>query len=388
VGLGAPAGSAAGVDTTAPPTAAAVQEAVDACMARQRRLAIAQGADLGGGRFVAAAVELVAPLLQSRVLAQLVQRSALLLHVGAMHRYQLLTAGDFASVLIAGIAPELDKPATSTAIARHSLEAVLESAIRGSNAAREEDEVLRRLSVRILPPSPGETGWDVFALQYDLPPPLLTVVTSAARAEYGRLFHYLFRLKRLEHALAATWAAHMTASHALRTARHGGLNRILHMCHLLRGDMTNFIANTMSYIMFEVLAAALSDFRDAVHAATSVHDVTAAHAALLATITAHCLVDAPTLAALVGECLRFCALQQSMVAAALQAVQDRRVAEAAMAARTAAGGWGIPAGVEDLDALDDRLSAALDALVASYGPRIARIAREYRTHMAALVATG
>jgi len=374
--------------TAAPMPAAAVQEAVEAVMTRQRRLAVASGPDAGGGRFVAAAVELVAPLLQARVLSQLVSRSALLRHLGAMHRFQLLTAGDFASVLIAGIAPELNKPGTSTAIARHSLESVLESAIRGSNAAREDDEVLRRLSVRILPPSPGETGWDVFALQYDLPPPLLTVVTTTALEQYGRLFHYLFRLKRLEHALAATWAAHMTASHALRTARHGGLNRILHMCHLLRGDMTNFVANTMSYIMFEVLAAAWDRFRDAVERAGSVNHVTTAHAALITTILAHCLIDVPTLAALVGDCLRFCALQQAMVTAALQAVQDRRAAEAAMAARTAAGGWGIPAGVADLDALDDRLAAALDALVASYGPRIARIARGYRASMSELVAAG
>ena len=53
--------------------------------------------------------------------------------------------------------------------------------------------------------SPGEIGWDCFALEYKIEAPLNAVLDGKAMVEYDRLFHHLWRLKRVESALTQGW---------------------------------------------------------------------------------------------------------------------------------------------------------------------------------------
>ena len=99
--------------------------------------------------------------------------------------------------------PRLSKPAIS--LYRHHLTSDLESAIRGSNAQYDSPDVLRRLDARILEYSHGEIGWDCFALEYKVEAPLNAVLDGRAMGEYDRLFHHLWRLKRVESALTTGW---------------------------------------------------------------------------------------------------------------------------------------------------------------------------------------
>lgn len=57
----------------------------------------------------------------------------------------------------------------------HDLSGVLESAIRATNAQFEDEDILNRLDVRLLEVSPGDTGWDVFSLDYHVDGPIGTV---------------------------------------------------------------------------------------------------------------------------------------------------------------------------------------------------------------------
>lgn len=69
--------------------------------------------------------------------------------------------------------PELIKPATQ--LYPHNLSGILESAIRATNAQFEDADILNRLDVRLLEQSPGDTGWDVFSLDYHVDGPIGTV---------------------------------------------------------------------------------------------------------------------------------------------------------------------------------------------------------------------
>jgi gamma-tubulin complex component 3 len=69
--------------------------------------------------------------------------------------------------------PELIKPATL--LYPHNLSSILESAIRVTNAQFEDADILNRLDVRLLEQSPGDTGWDVFSLDYHVDGPIGTV---------------------------------------------------------------------------------------------------------------------------------------------------------------------------------------------------------------------
>lgn len=60
----------------------------------------------------------------------------------------------------------------------------LDAALRSSSAAGEDPDILRRVDVR-LPPGKaleGDTGWDVFSLQYAVDGPLGAVLSPDAMA--------------------------------------------------------------------------------------------------------------------------------------------------------------------------------------------------------------
>ncbi len=57
----------------------------------------------------------------------------------------------------------------------HNLTGILETAIRATNAQFDDADILARLDVRLLEVSPGDTGWDVFSLDYHVDGPIRTV---------------------------------------------------------------------------------------------------------------------------------------------------------------------------------------------------------------------
>lgn len=99
--------------------------------------------------------------------------------------------------------PRLSKPAIS--LFRHHLTSDLETAIRGSNAQYDSPDVLRRLDARILEYSHGEIGWDCFSLEYKVEAPLNAVLDARALIDYEKVFHHLWRMKRVETALTRGW---------------------------------------------------------------------------------------------------------------------------------------------------------------------------------------
>ena len=53
--------------------------------------------------------------------------------------------------------------------------------------------------------SHGEIGWDCFALEYKVEAPLNAVLDAKAMVDYDKIFHHLWRLKRVEVALTEGW---------------------------------------------------------------------------------------------------------------------------------------------------------------------------------------
>ena len=150
---------------------------------------------------------------------------------------------------------DLDEPADAQSAYR--LAGVLEQAVRASNAQFEDPEVLERLRVRVTPHAGGEqSGWDVFSLEYAASAPLTTVFTAEAAKKYLRAFTFLWRLKRVEHALCATAddeaQRHRGSAEGRRERRRGGRSRTSPRCHTLRGEMHHFVSNLQYYVMFEV----------------------------------------------------------------------------------------------------------------------------------------
>lgn len=92
----------------------------------------------------------------------------------------------------------------------------MEAAIRSSNAQYDDPDILRRLDVRLLEMSPGDSGWDVFSLDYHVDSPVNTILTPVAMHQYLKMFNFLWRLKRVEYALSSAWRRQTTSARAIR----------------------------------------------------------------------------------------------------------------------------------------------------------------------------
>jgi len=194
-----------------------------------------------------------------RVMRLVVNKAQLGTHLQALKSFILLGAGDFVSQLMSDMQPILDRPAAEVAGSTHHLLGVLESAVRSSNAQYLPVDVLDRLALKLHTAHEGDLGWDVFSLTYALKEPLSSVVPPAAMAVYGRIFRFLWRLKRVQHSLSVTWCRNATASHTLSSFPE--LTGVLHLCHLIRADMHAFVQSLSAYVMFEVLESAWNELQ-------------------------------------------------------------------------------------------------------------------------------
>ncbi|GLJ12396.1 hypothetical protein SUGI_0190050 [Cryptomeria japonica] len=202
-------------------------------------------------------------------------------HCLAIKRYLLLGQGDFIQYLMDIVGPDLSQPANT--ISSFKLAGLLESAIRASNAQYDDTDILDRLRVKMMPHNSGDRGWDVFSLEYNVRDPLNTIFTEAVMTRYLKIFNFLWKLKRVEHALSATWQTmkpNCTIARLFATKDGGGklqLVAVLRRCQTLRNEMNHFVTNLQYYIMFEVLEYSWVDFLDEMEQARDLDELIAAH---------------------------------------------------------------------------------------------------------------
>lgn len=136
-------------------------------------------------------------------------------HIRALRDYLLLGKGDFVELLMDNLGPSMGKSANS--LMRHQLTACLETALRGSTAANDDADVLRRLDARMNEYSQGQVGWDCFTLEYKVDAPVDTVLSPTAMSQYERLFSQLWRTRRVEVAVDGAWMRLMTGSRTFQS---------------------------------------------------------------------------------------------------------------------------------------------------------------------------
>uniref|UniRef100_A0A8P4GQ83 Tubulin gamma complex component 3 n=1 Tax=Dicentrarchus labrax TaxID=13489 RepID=A0A8P4GQ83_DICLA len=203
----------------------------------------------------------------SKYLLDVLNRNYLLLeHLQAMRRYLLLGQGDFIRHLMDLLKPELVRPATT--LYQHNLTGILETAVRATNAQFDNAEILKRLDVRLLEVSPGDTGWDVFSLDYHVDGPIATVFTRECMGHYLRVFNFLWRAKRMEYTLTDIWKGQMCNAKLLKTMPG--------QCH--------------SHKLL-VLECSWDELWNKVQQAQDLDHIIAAHDVFLDTIISRCLLD-------------------------------------------------------------------------------------------------
>lgn len=124
--------------------------------------------------------------------------------------------------------------------------------------------MLRRLDARILEYSHGELGWDCFALEYKVEAPLNAVLDERSMVGYDRLFHHLWRFKRVETAVTQGWMRVTSASRAFELLESGfpssvhvanppDLDNDWHHCRIVQAEMVHFLRQFQSFCQLEVI---------------------------------------------------------------------------------------------------------------------------------------
>jgi len=194
-------------------------------------------------------------------------------HFKMLKRFLLFGQGDFIQYLMDLLIGELSKPATS--IYKHNLLAILETAIRSSNAQFIENDLLNRIDIKLLEPSPGDNGWDIFSLTYKVESPLSTLFSAKLMNGYLKIFNFLWRIKRIEHSLNLLWQQHMKG--AALMDRMQGFRVHIHKCNLLRNEMNHFVGNLFNYLMVEVVEGAWTTFMEEVQQAKDLDEMIGYH---------------------------------------------------------------------------------------------------------------
>ncbi|XP_034534093.1 gamma-tubulin complex component 3 [Notolabrus celidotus] len=282
----------------------------------------------------------------SKYLLDVLNRNYLLLeHLQAMRRYLLLGQGDFIRHLMDLLKPELVRPATT--LYQHNLTGILETAVRATNAQYDNAEILKRLDVRLLEVSPGDTGWDVFSLDYHVDGPIATVFTRECMGHYLRVFNFLWRAKRMEYTLTDIWKGQMCNAKLLKTMPE--LSSVLHQCHILASEMVHFIHQMQYYITFEVLECSWDELWNKVQQAQDLDHIIAAHEVFLDTIISRCLLDNNSrsllnqLRAIFDQIIAFQSAQDSLYRSALEELALRLQFEEKKKQREEEGEWGVTA---------------------------------------------
>ena len=205
-------------------------------------------------------------------------------HLNALKRYLLLGQGDFVALLMESLSTNLDRPAGSQY--RHTLTAQLEHAIRGSNAQYDPPDILRRLDARLTEMEKGDTGWDVFTLEYKVDAPVDVIITPWANRQYLKIFNLLWRVKRVEFALGSTWRRCMTGARGVLAVVDTRLGKDWKTARCCMAEMIHFVNQLQYYILFEVIEASWDQLHTAVHKQDcTLDDLIEAHTKYLKSIT-------------------------------------------------------------------------------------------------------
>ena len=220
----------------------------------------------------------------ARLIHLMAEKFHLFEHLKALKNYILLGQGDFIALLMESLSSNLDRPAGAQY--RHTLTAQLEHAIRGSNAQYDSPEVLRRLDARMLQLSHGDIGWDCFTLEYKIDAPVDVVVTEWGNRQYLKVFNFLWRLKRVEFALASTWRKCMTGARGVLQGEDADVAQAWKVTRGVLAEMIHFIGQLQYYILFEVIESSWDELQAAIHKeGCTLDDLIKAHTKYLNAIT-------------------------------------------------------------------------------------------------------
>ena len=274
-------------------------------------------------------INIIHNLLHKEVVRIFFQKFKFLENIEALNKYLLLGQGDMIQNLMESLYTELQKPGNT--IYKYVLQSVLESAINSTNARYNDKECLNKLNIKLLKALPGDIGWDVFCLEYNIDLPLNIIISSRNILDYQKMFIFLIKIKRIEYSQNLEWRKIMTYTRDISNDKYPFFKSKIKKSLQFNQQIMHFIISLHNYLTLEVLETQYKKLIKKIYRINSIDELISSHNEFVNNIKQKCFLDDKNnnniiiykkIIAIFDIILRFRTAQDVLISTLLQKLND------------------------------------------------------------------
>ena len=238
-------------------------------------------------------IDIIHKLINKDLIRIIFDKFKFLTNLESINKYLLLGQGDMMQTLMESLFEELDKPANL--IFKHILQSNLESAIRASNAEFKDEENIKKLNIKLINPSPGDVGWDIFCLDYKVDLPLNIIFSSKLLKDYQKLFLFFWKIKRIEFSqINYIWKKikNLCCNYSsMSTKNKNFIKKTMRISVHFNQEIIHFITNLHNYFALEVLESQYKKLKSELLKVNNLGELIIKHRQFVDNIKKQCLLD-------------------------------------------------------------------------------------------------
>ena len=274
-------------------------------------------------------IDIIHNLINKDLVRIFIQKFKFKENIEALNKYLLLGQGDMIQNLMESLYTELQKPGNT--IYKYVLQSVLESAINSTNARYNDKECLNKLNIKLLKALPGDIGWDVFCLEYNIELPLNNIISSRNLLDYQKMFIFLIKIKRIEYSQNLEWRKIMTYTRDIPSTQYPFFKSKIKKSLQFNQQIMHFIISLHNYLTLEVLETQYKKLIKQIHNVNSIDELISAHNEFVNNIKQKCFLDNKNnnniliykkIISIFDIILRFRTAQDVLISTLLQKVND------------------------------------------------------------------
>jgi len=233
-------------------------------------------------------IDIIHKLINKDIVRILYEKFNFLSNLESINKYLLLGQGDMMQTLMESLFEELDKPANL--ILKHNLQSNLESAIRASNAHYKDKENIKKLDIKLLNPSPVDSGWDIFCLEYKVDTPLNIIFNSKLLKDYQKLFLFFWKIKHIKFS-QINHILKKIKNLSIHSKKNNLIKKIIRISIHFNQEIIHFITNLHNYFALEVLETQYKKLKNELSNINSLDELINKHKEFVNNIKKQCLLD-------------------------------------------------------------------------------------------------
>ena len=236
-------------------------------------------------------IDIIHSLMNEAVIKVIFNKFQFSSNLESINKYLLLGQGDMMQTLLESLFEELDKPANN--ILKHNLESQLNTSIKASNSDIKDSENIQKLNIILLNSSQGDTGWDIFCLEYNVKLPLNVIFNNKLMKEYQKLFLFFWKIKRIKYGqVNYIWKKIKNINYnSIKIKNKSFIKKLINASIIFNQEIVHFITNLHNYFSLEVLETQYKKIKSDLSQIKNMNDLIKIHKLFVENIKKQCLLD-------------------------------------------------------------------------------------------------